>query len=84
MPRAEDHEARWRRREIEASNCICKEPRAVSNIQALRSSFQIQRGAAERPASPAARTTYQARRLADDINAIRGRVHAVVRLRPLG
>ncbi len=33
--------------------------------------------AAERPASPAAHTPHRARRLADDIHAIRGRVHAV-------
>jgi len=33
----------------------------------------------ERPASPAAHTTHQARRLADESRAIRGRVHAVVR-----
>ncbi len=79
MPRAEDHEARRRRREIEASNCICKEPRAVSNIQVLRSSFQIQRGAAERPASPAAHSTEVRPSLADESRAIRGRVHAVVR-----
>jgi hypothetical protein len=39
---------------------------------------QIQLEATERLASPAAGTTEQARRLADDINAIRGRVHAVV------
>ena len=38
---------------------------------------------AERPASPAAHSTHQARRLADEGNAIRGRVHAVVRCRPL-
>jgi hypothetical protein len=34
--------------------------------------------AVERPASPAAHTMKQARRLADEGNAIRGRVHAVV------
>jgi hypothetical protein len=64
---------------IASLNCISRERRAVSDIQVLRSSFQIQRGAAERPASPAAHTTHQARRLADESNAIRGRVHAVVR-----
>ncbi len=36
--------------------------------------------AAERPASPAAHSTHQARRLADESRAIRGRVHAVVML----
>jgi len=33
----------------------------------------------QRPASPAAHATKQARRLADGINAIRGRVQAVVK-----
>jgi len=36
--------------------------------------------AAQRPASPAAHTTHQARRLAHESRAIRGRVHAVVML----
>jgi hypothetical protein len=40
---------------------------------------QIQREATERSASPAAHSTNQARRLADEGSAIRGRVHAVVR-----
>ena len=34
--------------------------------------------AAQRPASPAAHSMKQARRLADESRAIRGRVHAVV------
>ncbi len=41
---------------------------------------QIQLDAAERSASPAAHTTLTAASLADEINAIRGRVHAVVML----
>jgi len=40
--------------------------------------------AAYRPASPAAHSTYQAWRLAHEINANRGRVHAVVMLRVPG
>jgi hypothetical protein len=73
-----DEEARRRdvRRELQLN---CEQPRAVAERQVSRSS-QIQCEATERPASPAAHSTYLEAVSADDINALRGRVHAVVRL----
>ena len=74
-PTREHYRARFAR-----GNCFFREAQRAR--QAKTKSFKWRPPqAAERPASPAAHSTHQPRRLADESRATRGRVHAVVRQR---